>query len=159
YLSRLDRLFVPFDLGHRLAELLRAHRAGLPAQPTDGLLDEAERAVQGKCATALFPGRREGGRLVRRDRLFAPFALVPPPPTPPTPASAPCALVTPPPTPTPAATAFAALAWRVEGRQARRLRCRSGHARAQPDLVLAVIELGEGDEALVGRLDHELGEA
>src|SRR5438552_1218005 len=67
----------------------------------------------------------------------------------------------PPPTPPPAATAFAALAlaWSVEGRQARRLRCRSGHARTQPDLVLAVIELGEGDEALVRRLDHEFREA
>src|SRR5690242_1413954 len=141
YLSRLDRFLVPLDLGHCLAELLRAHGAGLPAQPTDGLLDEAERAVQGKRAPALFPGGRQDGRLVRRDRLFAPLALV-----------------TPPPTPTTAATAFAALAWSVEGRQARGLRCRSGHARAQPDLVLAVIELGEGDEALVGRLDHELGE-
>src|SRR5207249_2897631 len=144
YLSRLDRRFVPLDLRHRLAELLRAHRAGLPAQPTDGLLDEAERAVQGKRAAAPFPGGREGGRLVRRDRLCARLTLVTPPPTPP-----------------PAATAFAALAlaWSVEGRQARRLRCRSGHARTQPDLVLAVIELGEGDEALVRRLDHEFREA
>jgi len=58
YLSRLDRRFVPLDLGHRLAELLRAHRAGLPTQPTDGLLDEAERAVQGKRAAALSPGGR-----------------------------------------------------------------------------------------------------
>src|SRR5205807_4226076 len=83
YLSRLDRRFVPLDLRHRLAELLRAHRAGLPAQPTDGLLDEAERAVQGKRAAAPFPGGREGGRLVRRDRLCARLTLVTPPPTPP----------------------------------------------------------------------------
>src|SRR5947207_507898 len=87
-LTRLARRFVPLDLRHRLAELLRAHRAGLPAQPTDGLLDEAERAVQGKRAAAPFPGGREGGRLVRRDRLCARLTLVTPPPTPPPPATA-----------------------------------------------------------------------
>jgi len=147
HLSRLDRLFVALDLGHGLAELLRAHRAGLPAQATDGLFDEAEGAIEREGAAALFPGGREGGRLLRRGGrvLLAGLALV-------TPAPSAAAAAT---------TAFAALtlAWPVEGRHARRLGRGSGHARTQPDLVLAVIELGEGDEALVGRLDHELGEA
>src|SRR6266700_7169831 len=78
-------------------------------------------------------------------------------------APAPLALVTAGPAPTAAAatTAFAALAlaWSVERRHARGLRRGSGHARAQPDLVLAVVELREGDEALVRRLYHELREA
>jgi len=61
---------------------------------------------------------------------------------------APLAFVTAPPTAAAATTAFAALAWSVEGRMPRaapRLRARPG----QPDLVLAVVELGEGDETLV----------
>ncbi len=67
----------------------------------------------------------------------------------------------PPPTAAAATTAFAALALAgpVEGRHARRLRGGSRHARTQSDLVLAVVELGEGDEPLVGRLYHELREA
>jgi len=146
HLGRLDRLLVALDLGHGLAELLRAHRAGLSAQSTDSLFDEAESAVEGEGAAALLPGGRESGRRVRHGMLFAPLAFVTAPPT----AAA-------------ATTAFAALAlalaWSVEGHHDRGLRRGSGHARAPPDLVLAVVELGEGDETLVGRFYHELREA
>src|SRR5205809_840529 len=94
---------------------------------------------------AAFAAGRGGGRLVRQGVLLAPLA--------------PLALVTAAPTAASATTTFAALAWSVERRHARRLRRGSGHARAQPDLVLAVVELVEGNEALVRRLHHELREA
>src|SRR5204863_8508104 len=102
-------------------------------------------AGEGEAAAALFAGGREGGRLVRQGVRLAPLA--------------PLALVTAAPTAASATTTFAALAWSVERRHARRLRRGSGHARAQPDLVLAVVELVEGNEALVRRLHHELREA
>src|SRR5205814_2415855 len=74
HLARLARLLVALDLRHGLTELLRAHRAGLPAQPADGLLDQAKGAVEGEGAAALFAGGREGGRLVRHGVLLAPLA-------------------------------------------------------------------------------------
>ncbi len=148
HLGRLDRLLVAFDFGHGLAELLRAYRAGFAAQAADGLFNEAKGAIEREGAAALFGGGWEGRRLLGRwdGVLVASLALVPASPTP---------------TTATATAAFTALtfAWPFEGPKPRGLSRRAGDAGTQPDLVLAIIEFGQGDEAFVGRLYHELGEA
>src|SRR5207244_6482951 len=60
-----------------------------------------------------------------------------------------------------ASTASAALAVPrpIDGASNRRLRRGTRHTGAEGDLVLPVVQLGESDQAPVGRLDHELREA
>src|SRR5207247_1206360 len=88
--------------------------------------------------------------------LTQPQAPAPPPcGTPPAP---PFAAPPPPPSSSPRRLARLLLA-RLGPRRPPRLGGGPGHAGTQRDLVLAVVELGEMDQALVGRFDHELREA
>src|SRR6266571_625473 len=57
------------------------------------------------------------------------------------------------------AAAFGALACPIWCGNPRRLRRGARDPGAEGDLVLAVVELGEVDQALVSRLDHEFREA
>ena len=130
-LGGLHRLLVALDLGHGLTQFLRAHRAGLSAQPADRLLDQAERAVEREPTT----GGRCSGRLLRLAFLSAASA-----------------------TPSPTA-ALALLAWPNGHFVARGLGRGAGNARSEGNLVLPVVELGEVNETLVRHLHHELREA
>src|SRR5207244_1171457 len=76
-------------------------------------------------------------------------AAPPPAATPSTPAA---------PAPTPAPARALAIARALHGAEERWLRRGTRHTGTQGDLVLPVVQLGEIDEAPVGRLDHELRE-
>src|SRR5207247_4513357 len=127
-------------LAQQLGEALRVERLGVGAVELDHRVTQRVRA-HGLVAPAQ-PGQRlfeQAERVAEREPSGTPAA----------------ALVMP-----AARSAGPLLALtRRWGTGDRRLRCGAGHARPERDLVLAVVELGEVDQALVSRLDHELREA
>src|SRR5206468_2060150 len=173
----LERLcFTALELDHRLSQLVGAHGLVTATQARQRLFEQTERLTQreatastpcGSPAAPAFvapsppppssPHRPPRPPLPRRGPRRPPRARPAPPPRA---APAAPALLPPPPPPSSSPRRLARLLLaRLGPRRPPRLGGGPGHAGTQRDLVLAVVELGEMDQALVGRFDHELREA